>query len=222
MYRDKKMSKDFVAHWCRKIALRCEAELLTTLKVGTPTPSYRAPQYGNYVSMWMELVLTGKLGHMERMRSTRNSVRKGSCRYKIMQQALRQYDCIKSLHKIARPSRDFMRIVMIRDQYFDRSNTFDWVDIEYLRGIITSLHHQFRLINLGQDLEFEKRMETATVVGRCDVYCPTTNTVVEIKATKFTASHHLTQTQMYARMLKCRRAFLCNPVDGGVWKLLSF
>ena len=195
------------------------AQLLTSLSLNSiNTPSNKAGMYGNYVTMWLELKLTGKLKHIEYLkRRGRLRGRKG----KIIKQAISQYQTLQLLRKVIVPNKDFMRIVLVRDTHFELENTFQWVDVQFVRQAVVTLEQQLLLIGVRKkDVIFEHRVQTETLSGIIDIFDPVTQTVVEIKTCRVLPKEAFIQVSAYAHMVKAKRAYIFNTVDCGVWKVI--
>ena len=202
-----------------KNGIECMTQLLTSLSLNSVnTPSHRSAMYGNYVTMWLELKTTGKLNHMDIHKAKKNHRgRKG----KIIKQALRQYGTLQLLRSVIVPSRDFMRIVMVQDSHFDLTNSFQWVDMRFIRQIVTTLEQQLRFIGMcHKDVLFEHKMKSASFSGICDAYDPTTRTVLEVKTCRFIPKEAFVQVSVYAHMLKAKAAYIANTVDAGIWQVV--
>ena len=199
----------------------CIVELITPLQMNIigNTPSHKPACYGNYVNLWMELKLSGVLMHMEQIMQTRHN-RRSPKRRRIIQQAIQQYVTMKSYRHEIKPTREFMRFVVLLDTMFDTENTFGWVNITFIEHVITVLSQQITYIGLSSNLVFEHKVNTAHVRGRCDIYDVDTSTVVEIKTCRFIHKEHFIQLHMYKKLASAKRAFLINCVDGSIWRLI--
>ena len=179
----------------KKNDITCITQLLTSLSLNTiNTPSQRSAMYGNYVTLWLELKTTGKLRHMEIKKERKwNRGRKG----KIIKQALKQYSTLQMLRSVILPNREFMRIVMINDSHFDLSNTFLWVDIAFVRKTVMTLEQQLRFVGMAHEhVIFEHKIQTPLFTGVCDVYDPTTQTVLEVKTCRFIPKEAFVQVSL--------------------------
>ena len=196
----------------------CVAELLTCLHINSiNTPSFRSAMYGNYVTLWLELTMTGKLKHMEDLRRSRRRGRRGL----VIQQSLKQYYTMSRLRSIIQPSRGFMRIVAVKDSYFDLDNSYTWVDLAFIRRAVCTLRQQINMINVCQDaMQFEHKVRGGRTTGICDMYDPRSKTVIEVKTCRFIAKESFAQVSAYAALMSCKRAYLINTVDGGVWRVI--
>ena len=204
-----------------KHVVPCVVELLTPIHLNTigNTPSYKPGLYGMYVNIWTELKYTGKIAHMEQLVNTRYA-RRCPKRRRIIKQAIHQYLTIKSYRSVARPTREFMRIVQLVDILFDVTNTFNWVDITFLRNVINTLNNQLSYIGISSNLSFEHKIGNMSLRGRCDIYDKENSIVIELKTCRFITKEHFIQVNTYKKLAHAHRAYLLNCVDGGIWKIL--
>lgn len=175
--------------------------------------------YGTYTGMWLQFKCTGQLPHMERI--TRSCFkRKRSRKWHIVKQGIMQYRTLQKLRTHAEPTKEFMRIVFLKDNFFQLSNRYDWVDMNFLKSALRTLWQQIRLLPIDpKGLMFEVPVHGQNVSGYCDIYCKSTDTVIELKTCKFVKKEHFVQLNKYAQLLKAKQAYLINCVDGSVWKL---
>ena len=205
-----------------KHKLQCSVEMISPMNLNVAnTPSFRPAMYGLYVTIWLELKFKGKIEYMETI-AARTAIKRQSRRKRIIEQAVRQYKSLKILHSIATPTQDFMRIVSLTDSYFETSNAFQWVDIKFLKHCINTLVDQLSFIGIRKDTSiFEYAIQNSYIRGRCDIYDPSSRTVIEIKTCRFVAKDHFIQLSTYKRLACAKRAFLLNSVDGSIWKLIG-
>lgn len=199
---------------------KCVAQLLTPMQMNFQnTPSHKACFYGNYTTLFLELKLSGSLPHMEALKLRVRSL-KHTCRYRMIKQAIHQYDTYKCLRNLLEPTRDFMRIVVVKDNIFDTTNSFDWVNIKFLRSCVRCLIHQLKFVDLyHKNVAFECPVQSTTLRGYADVYDRKTKTVIEIKTCRFLQKEHFVQAKAYQQLLGAKKCYLMNCVDGAIWKL---
>ena len=182
--------------------------------------------YGSYVTLWAELVCTGKIDNMERLMQRSKRIAKHQKNIEI---ALKQYRTMKMLHKTMaktfRPSRSFARFVLFADRRY-RTVDYSWVKIDFVRCACQTLMDQLRLLlpRSGDlsSLLFEFPVSSGTYNGRVDVYCPITKTVIEVKTSRHIVTKcAFAQLAIYAQILHAKKAFLLNTVDGSVFELIN-
>lgn len=199
---------------------KCIAQLLTPIQLNHQnTPSHRAACYGNYVPMFVQLKLTGRLPHMEALK-VRMSSFKHSQRFRVIKQAISQYNTCRLLKDVLAPTRDFMRIVVIKDEFFSATNDFSWVDMDFLHSCIQCLIHQLKYLSLyNKDIIFECPVQSSSLRGYVDIFDARSKTVIEIKTCRFVKKEHFVQAKAYQRLLNAKYCYLLNCVDAGIWQL---
>ena len=204
----------------QKHVTKCVAQLLTPIQMNFQnTPSYKAALYGNYTTMFIELKLSGSLPHMEALKLRIRSL-KHTARYRMIKQAIKQYDTYKLLRQVIVPTREFMRIVTVKDNIFDTTNSFTWVNIDFLRTCIQCLTHQLKFLNLYHSkVVFECPVQSSSLRGYADIYDHASRSVVEIKTCRYLKKEHFAQAKAYQSLLHAKHCYLINAVDGGIWQL---
>lgn len=204
----------------QKNTTRCVAELLTPIQLNFHnTPSHKAAFYGIYVPLFLELKLSGVLPHMESLKLRVKSF-KHTSRHRIIRQAVKQYETCKLLRNAITPTKDFMRLVVVKDSIFDTTNDFSWVNIEFLRNCVQCLTHQMKFLNMyHKRVVFECPVQSAYLRGFADIYDNSSKSVIEIKTCRFLKKEHFVQAKAYQLLLNAKHCYLINSVDGGIWKL---
>lgn len=196
-------------------------ELLTPLQLNSmDVPSSNHALYGMYTGLFIEFKSSGKIPHMDLLKTRIKPRKKQSRKWNIIRQAVQQYEVMVANVNDVQPTREFMRLVVVKDSKFDLSNEFQWVNIEFLKSAVKILYTQLKFLDIPlQTLQFEKPVETHSYTGFCDMYCPVTDTVIELKTCQFVKKEHFVQTMAYASILGSKNAILINCMDGGVWRI---